>query len=233
LHITGGFMNTIKLYTKEEANNLVGGCSKTSKMPCLSWSTSAWNCITGAKMAKVKGSICSQCYAMDGFYRMNKKKNEPLNQRRLDSINHPEWVQAMIHMVLYSVKRYKTPHFRWHDSGDLQSVEHLHKINQVAQALPDVLFWLPTREYDMIKQYVKSNVLNKNLIVRLSAMFVDEPVKVPVSLQGIDNVLVSNVHSKTVPDGNIECESYKQGNECKECRACWDINNPAISYKQH
>lgn len=226
-------MNTIKLYTKEEANNLVGGCSKTSKMPCLSWSTSAWNCITGSKMAKVKGSICSQCYAMSGFYRMYKKKNEPLNQRRLDSINHPEWVQAMITMVLYSVKKYKTPHFRWHDSGDLQSVEHLDKINQVAQALPDVLFWLPTREYDMIKQYVKSNVLNKNLIVRLSAMFVDEPVKVPASLQGIDNVLVSNVHSKTVPDGNIECKAYEHDGQCNDCRACWDINNPAISYKQH
>jgi hypothetical protein len=170
---------------------------------------------------------------MSGFYRMYKKKNEPLNQRRLESINHPEWVQAMITMVRYSVKKYKTPHFRWHDSGDLQSVEHLHKINQVAQALPDVLFWLPTREYDMVKQYVKDHVLNKNLIVRLSAMFVDEPVKVPASLQGIDNVLVSNVHSKTVPDGNIECKAYEHEGQCKECRACWDINNPAISYKQH
>ena len=226
-------MNTIKLYTKEEANNLVGGCTKTSKMPCLSWSTSAWNCITGSKMAKVKGSICSKCYAMSGFYRMYRQKNEDLNQRRLASINHPEWVQAMITMVRYSVKKYKTPHFRWHDSGDLQSMTHLGKICVIARMMPDVLFWLPTREYDMIKEYVRDNVIPKNLIVRLSAMFVDEPVKVPASLQGIDNVLVSNVHSKTVPDGNLECKAYEHDGKCNDCRACWDINNPAISYKQH
>lgn len=226
-------MNVIKLYTKEEANNLVGGCTKTSKMPCLSWSTSAWNCITGSKMAKIPGSICSKCYAMSGFYRVYRKKNEALNQRRLDSISNPDWVQAMIHMVQYSVKKYKTPHFRWHDSGDLQSIDHLHKINQVAQALPDVLFWLPTREYDMIKQYVHDHVISKNLIIRLSAMFVDEPVRVPASLQGFDNILVSNVHSKTVPDGNIECKAYEHDGKCNDCRACWDINNQAISYKQH
>ena len=48
----------------------IGGLSKPRKMPNEAWSISASKCITGSKLAKVKGSICYYCYANRGRYRM-------------------------------------------------------------------------------------------------------------------------------------------------------------------
>ena len=57
--------------TKKAANEIVGRFSDTEKMPCLSWSTPAHSCITGAKLVNVPGSVCSGCYAMTGRYRFS------------------------------------------------------------------------------------------------------------------------------------------------------------------
>ena len=57
------------------------------------------------------------------------------------ALTHPQWVQAMA--VLIKGKK----HFRWHDSGDLQSVHHLKKIFEVCNLTPDTMqHWLPTQE---------------------------------------------------------------------------------------
>ena len=42
--------------------------TRTKKMPGLSYSLPAWECITGAKLRKVKGSVCAGCYALKGNY---------------------------------------------------------------------------------------------------------------------------------------------------------------------
>ena len=48
----------------KEANNIVGKLSRTSKMPCHSYNLPATRCITGSKMAKIKGTTCYDCYAL-------------------------------------------------------------------------------------------------------------------------------------------------------------------------
>ena len=77
----------------KEALELVGNLSAPSKMPCQSWSTSASRCITGAKLAKVKNSICSTCYAMRGNYRFPAVKSS--HEKRFQSLSNPLWVEAM------------------------------------------------------------------------------------------------------------------------------------------
>lgn len=219
-------MNTITLFkTKKEAIQLAGNVTKTSKMPCDSYSIPTEACITGAKMAKIKGSICYNCYANKGNYHRFKANILPMQNKRLNSIKSNKWVPAMIKLIN------NQPFFRWHDSGDIQSLKHFDKICKIAEALPKTKFWIPTREYDIIKEYVKTKVIPSNLIVRLSAMFIDKAVIIPKSLQHIDNITVSNVHSKT-PIG-IECESYKHDGKCDDCRKCWDVKYKTISYKIH
>lgn len=220
-------MQVINFYTKKQAIELTGGATQTSKMPCKSYSLPTEACITGAKFAKDKSSICGNCYANKGFYKMYAKTIKPAQNKRLESIQHPEWVSAMVSLIG------KDSYFRWHDSGDLQSVDHLHKIAQVAIALPKTLFWLPTREYGIVKNYIEIHgALPENLIVRLSAFYVDKPVIIPKSLQGYSNILASNVHAHAEPVG-MPCNAPKQGGECKECRACWDSTVPAVSYGMH
>lgn len=76
-----------------EAIEIIGGLSSPSKMPCFSYSIPAQKCITGMKLRQVAGSICSKCYALKGMYGFPVVKNAL--QRRFESLNHPQWVEAM------------------------------------------------------------------------------------------------------------------------------------------
>ena len=106
-----------------EALKIVGGLSKPSKMPGPAYNLPAYKCITGQKLAKVPGSVCFGCYALKGRYRFNNVKSAM--ERRLEALQHPGWVGAMIQLI--------KPHkeFRWHDSGDIQSLEHLQNIFRI------------------------------------------------------------------------------------------------------
>jgi len=69
---------------KKEAIEITGGLSKPNKMPGPSINLPATQCITGAKLVKVKGSTCSGCYALKGRYRF--KNTLTAMQRRLDRL---------------------------------------------------------------------------------------------------------------------------------------------------
>jgi len=214
----------IHALNKTQAKQVAGSVTSTSKMPCNSYSLPTVACITGYKMSKIAGSICASCYANSGNYVKYANNIEPAQHARLDSLVDPLWVSAMAAHIG------SDSYFRWHDSGDLQGLWHLEKIAQVAELTPGCMHWLPTREYSMVKQYIeKHGQLPKNLVVRLSAMYVDKAVTIPASLQGHANVAVSNVHTST-PIGH-ECNSPNQGGKCLDCRACWSTK--PVSYKIH
>ena len=202
---------------KKDLEKIVGGLSKPSKMPGPAYNLPAYKCITGQKLAKVPGSVCFGCYALKGRYRFRPVKSAM--ERRLEALQHPGWVDAMIQLI--------KPHkeFRWHDSGDLQSLEHLQNIFRVCRSTPNTKHWLPTKEYLMVSRFMrKHGSFPKNLIVRVSSPKIDQaPIK------HYQNT--STVHTGK-PFGR-ECIAYKQNNECKECRACWNPRIKNISYKYH
>jgi hypothetical protein len=209
--------------TKTEANEIAGSLSNPSKMPAYAYGLPAEECITGSKLVNVAGSVCENCYALKGFYKTYAKTVKPAQYKRLAAIDNPNWVLAMVKLIGDT----KSEFFRWHDSGDLQSVAHLEKIAEIARALPNVRFWLPTREYAIVKEFLANNTVPKNLVIRLSAHLVDGPVPT------IGKLNVSSVFSDTAPKGCFECPARKQNNECKDCRACWNPKVKHVSYHQH
>jgi hypothetical protein len=223
----GGKMN------KAEASIITGGITHTSKMPCPSYSLPTVACNTGFRMAQIAGSICNSCYANKGNYHRYANNIEPAQHARLESINlaiesaeyRAEWLSAM--QVLIGNNKY----FRFHDSGDLQSVEHLELYAELARAMPDCRFWLPTREYGIVSAFHALHDIPENLTIRLSAMFTDKPVKIPASLSGVKGITASNVHSKAGAVSGAECPAYKQGGQCRDCRTCW--TDTAVSYPLH
>ena len=207
---------------KKQAEAIVGTLSKPSKMPGYAYSTPAKRCIIGQKMRKVVGSMCAFCYALKGRYVF--KNVQEAMEKRFASLTNDLWVDAMT----YLISKVKNPHFRWHDSGDLQGVWHLQKIVKIAQNLPQVSFWLPTREYAFVSEYIeKGGEVPSNLTIRLSALMMDGPA--PVGIAQRLGLCVSGA-SKI---GNFNCPSSKQGNKCGDCRKCWDKNEFAINYKKH
>ena len=213
---------------KREAAAITGGLTQTSKMPCKSYSLPTLACNTGYKLAQIEGTICSKCYADRGFYAMYRATIEPAQMARLSSLDDPLWEDAMVTLIGAD------SHFRWHDSGDIQSVEHLHRIAQVCLRTPNTTHWLPTREPGFVAAYVQAgHPLPPNLIIRISATYPDQPVKLHPQLQGISTIQTSNVHTPGQQALGFACEAYTRGGACGDCRACWSPAVPAVSYPKH
>ena len=197
---------------KKEARKITGGLSAPSKMPGPAHNLPAWRCITGVKLQAVKGSVCAGCYAMKGRYRFKNVKDAL--DRRLTALKDPRWVDAMV--TLITGEKW----FRWHDSGDIQSIEHLENIFRVCRKTPDTQHWMPTREAQFIKR-LKVNQVPRNLIIRFSSHMIDQG---PVSFWP---------WTSTVVYDNKSCPAQEQGNECKSCRQCWDRSVRNVAYPKH
>jgi hypothetical protein len=137
----------------KEAWTEVGGLSKPSKMPSYGYSLSAFKCKVGSKLRKVEGSTCYECYAMAGRY-VFPNVQEALDRRMDKLLNNPKWVDAMVFLLLHYCTKSKV--FRWHDSGDIQSLDHLQKIVAIAERTPNITHWLPTREVGIVQEFKKS-----------------------------------------------------------------------------
>tara|TARA_E500000178_G_scaffold190859_1_gene188906 strand:+ start:170 stop:763 length:594 start_codon:yes stop_codon:yes gene_type:complete len=192
------------------AKEITGSLTRTSKMPGLSYSLPAWECKTGSKLRKIKGSVCASCYALKGNY-TRYKAIKAAQYDRLEKIKNSLWVAAMV----VQVKRQK--YFRWHDAGDVQDLEHLNKIYSVCKLTPEVKHWMPTRE-----AWIKNYLYNKpeNLVIRFSP---------PMIGQRND----SWPNSSMVVESGASCPAPSQGGKCGDCRQCWDPAVKVVSYGKH
>jgi len=204
---------------KKEAKQITGGLSKPSKMPGPAYNLPAASCQTGAKLAKIPGTICHGCYALKGRYRFTNVRLALA--RRLEALSHPQWVQAMT--ILIKGEKF----FRWHDSGDLQSAYHLKQIFEVCNNTPDTSHWLPTREAGYLP--LNHDSIPKNLTIRMSSHKVNQgPLK--------SWPWASTVYSHDAPiygATSLKCPALNQGNSCKTCRACWDRKISNVTYPKH
>ena len=196
----------------KEAWALVGGLSKPSKMPGWAIGIPAKECKTGKKLREIKNSVCEGCYALKGCYVF--AVVQAAQYKRLEAINHLDWLLAMSTLI----NSKKPDVFRWHDSGDVQDVQHLEKIFEVCKLTPAKRHWMPTREA-WIKDHMKD--APANLVVRFSSPMVDQgPVK-------------SWANTSTVSTKSRSCPAPDNNNECGSCRACWDPLVKNIEYGKH
>ena len=200
---------------KKEASKITGGLSAPGKMPEGSYNLPATACQTGAKLREIPGTPCWGCYAFKGRY--NFPNVQAALNRRLESLTHPDWVQAMA--VLIKGKK----HFRWHDSGDLQGPEHLKNIFEVCKRTPETQHWLPTQERKLL-QFLDPDIIPTNLIIRLSNAKNDTQ---PGQAWSHWSTVVSK------PRAGHVCPAPEQGNSCGDCRACWNKDVKEVQYRIH
>lgn len=206
--------------TLKQALDFVGGLGSPSKMPCHSYGISASRCVTGSKLRLIEGTVCSDCYACKGMYQFSTVKDA--HERRYESLFKPGWAANMA----FIINRKKMSYFRWHDSGDLQGMQHLLNIVEVANATPNCQHWLPTKELSLINRYKDTfGDFPDNLLVRVSSPSIDQR---PIS--GV--VFTSTVHDRAKPHGHV-CPAPTQGGKCQDCRACWDRSVANVSYHRH
>lgn len=215
----------------KDAIAITGPMGYPSKMPGTSYGISAKACITGSKLAKVEGSTCHGCYALKANYLYPSVAIG--HAKRLAGLSNPAWSVAMATLLLAvhaSGKGRNGPiqsgWHRWHDSGDLQSVEHLTKICAVAAMTPAIKHWLPTRELSIVKAYqAQGGIVPSNLVIRVSATMVDG-----AATQAWPHT--SGVHHKAEAQGHV-CPAPTTKGKCEDCRACWSKDVKHTSYHLH
>lgn len=200
----------------------VGGLSKPSKMPWYSYSIPAEHCKVGSQLRKVKGSVCASCYARKGRYKFPNVADAMEKRYQILLADVSAWAGNMAALISKRSGGGKHQYFRWHDSGDLHGQAHLDAIIWIAKLLPYMRFWLPTKEYSLVRANV-SNITNApNLTVRVSAPKVNQVLKheLPTSSVGANE--------------GYRCMAYSHpGNKCGSCRACWDKEVNNVDYRLH
>lgn len=183
-------------------------------MPCPSYSLPASMCQVGAKLAQRKNTICSICYAKRGNYQFDNVRRAQM--KRLDALKHPDWAVAMA--ILIQPHRY----FRWHDSGDLQGIEHFRQVCWVAKLTPGTQHWLPTREH----RYILGDI-PRNLVVRYSLSMIDQS-------RPKNGTLCSSILTSGVVSESSTCQKHiRPRGTCGMCRKCWDPEVQHVTYQRH
>ena len=199
-----------------------------TKMPSTTFGLSTHHCQVGCKLMEVEGSVCSGCYArrLENFRPSVRKgwgnRTEMVHEATKSAAGMAVWVSAFTIRLLARCDGYH----RWHDSGDLQSIEHLDMIVEVCKNTPDIKHWLPTKEKGIVSKFIADGgTFPDNLSIRLSMPMVD-------MLPTDSLVNTSTVHKNHKPIG-YECPARSQGNACLDCRACWDKSVSNVSYPKH
>ena len=207
-------MKTIPIYPTPKL-------SAPSKMPCASFSIPAQSCKTGAELVKVKGSVCEGCYALKGRYLFTNVKTHRAHNLET-TLNLDQWRFDMIRLIKASDS---SGYFRWFDSGDVQSAGMLSAIIDIAEALPSIVFWMPTKEKGILARNKRE--VPSNLVIRLSMAMIDQA---PSATRG---VLTSTVRSTKGEVHGTECGAPSNEGKCGTCRACWDKTIQNITYLKH
>jgi len=216
----------------KEIKIILGGdvSTKNTKMPGTSFGLSTDLCNVGSALREIECSVCSACYArrIEAFRPSVKKgwMNRTLAvqeaMKTLESRNL--WVDAMVERLT----KLNPTHHRWHDSGDLQGEWHLYMLIRVAEKLPNIKFWLPTKERAIVKKCNKELAsMPPNLCIRESAAMVGDRLDTDKP-----NSMVIDKKDAVEYTGWI-CPAPHQGNACGDCRACWDTDVLTVAYIKH
>ena len=228
-----------KKFTIKEAAAVIGcgekGLGFTTKTGFSYGLPAQISCRVGSRLSKQKGSACFGCYARGGNYLYPSTKTA--HGRRLESVKKLKsktfralWVNAMAFLINNVAKNHDKSmwFFRWHDSGDLVSIDHLRTIADVAKATPQIKHWLPTKEIGIVKRFLKTDKIPSNLTIRLSAYYVDKPEDFNLDLP------TAVVYTEKI-SGIRECPAILNHKGCHEnkCRACWSKKVKSVGYKKH
>jgi hypothetical protein len=212
--------------TTKELATAIGGLSNPSKMPGLAYGTPAKDCPMGSILRKKAGSVCSKCYAHKGQYSFPVVRDAQARRLEILSSDLDTWRADMTELFgrKYAKKSGPDAVFRWHDSGDLQGSEHLSAIVQIAKDLPGISFWIPTKEIKLVRAWIRQNgSFPANLVVRVSAPMIGQAAP----------TIAGTVGSTVATGTGYACPAPTQGNECGDCRACWDPSVASVDYHQH
>lgn len=220
--------------TLKEIKAILGGdvSTKNTKMPGTSFGLSTDYCNVGSKLRKKEGSVCASCYAarIEAFRPSVRLGWQARAKAVARATRTKKGMEAWVSAMQERLAKLAHTHHRWHDSGDLLNGKHLWMIVRIALNMPEIQFWLPTKEKGIVAKFLKKNSIPPNLTIRLSAPMVD----MHVTATGVQTSMVLDKAVEFVEQAGIwVCPARHQGNACQDCRACWDKSVECVAYPKH
>jgi hypothetical protein len=171
------------------------------------------------------GDDAAACYAQRGFYLLQTRKY----RAQLDILrDDPLAFSAMLQMELAKLKSGSV--FRFHTSGDIDSVEHVGIIRDAVLSRSDVTFYLYTRSWmlDDLREAIERELFPlDNLFVWASTDYT-----MPAAPDGWREATVVQNHDDA--RGPICPEQTGKRKSCSDCGLCWNAKPDArLTFLEH
>lgn len=137
--------------------------AETKPMPSRSTSYPTQVCATGRHLRSDPDSTCYGCYAEGFTYNSDNTARRQL-QSYHDMLQDPMDYHLQLASQVPTESREGLPVFRHLDSGDLHSPEHLAMLLDMATLTPDIVHWIPTREFGMVNKLLASRGYSEDAI---------------------------------------------------------------------
>lgn len=216
--------------------------SAPGKMPGYAFGTPAGaTCPAARKTVKEYGklAVCAGCYAKRYNYtratvRAAYERRAQFIRRSVKLDGGDGAVAGLTYLIGRAVATSGDPVFRVSDSGDLWSPAVCAIWGRVADNLPGVRFWVPTREYlrPAMLPALRELHARPNVVVRPSAAVLGQTAPDVEGLGPGTTVAPAGA----APVGSFPCPATRPGADptCdgNSCRVCWDDTRP-VCYSFH
>lgn len=245
---------------KEMPKALGGGFSSPGKMINDTYSFPTHMCMVGGRLREIPGTVCSNCYAHErGKYPLNNVQRHLLRNYDAYKRDPDRWASALSTLIPRQTNFMDV--FRFHDSGDLDSAEHLAYIAAMKERVDaisnrDHMFWIPTREWDVVNRLMRERgQLPENMAVRLSIPNVNQTLDndlnekwgLPLMPQrhidmmeefpqlSTSRVISDKKYQLNPSDMCLASDKSVKGSKCADhrCIECHDPNKRNVDYGQH
>ena len=134
--------------------------------------------------------------------------------------------------VFYEIKYSGLTTVRFFDSGDICSVDFLHRMVLLCEKTPDVRYMAFTKQYELVNDYISEHgELPDNLNIIFSAWDklwnVPNPYNLPVAYVDFKDKRMN----PEFPKNSFRCPMKES--TCSACKVCWNKNLKAVIFKQH
>jgi hypothetical protein len=202
-------------------------------MPGGSFSLPARVTCPGALLAP--GSVCAICYAD------RRKRYRWDAVRRVQAARFAWTVAALetgtfVPVLVGAIAARSERYFRIHDAGDFFAPAYALAWREIADSLPAVRFWAPTRSWavggqlrsprDPLLRSLQILAARPNVTLRPSALFLEDP---PPEAPGLacGTTVSAEIARVTCP------KSLTVPAHCGACRRCWDEPLVPITHLRH
>lgn len=124
-------------------------------------------------------------------------------------------------------------YFRFHTSGELESMEQMKLYCDICKDNQDVVFYIYTKAFDILETWIGKHTFPKNLVVNLSQWNdnlrgVSDKLKHMCNIFAYDDGGVDLSHMKHCPA--VDRKGHETGVTCAECRRCMKKGNVTAVY---